>query len=324
VVPLAAGAAIDPVDAPSAEQVASGWQVQARRAARFEVPNRALREAVAASTRYLLLADGGPDVAAALDLMGLSGDAAALLVADSTRPVRTGHPGAALHALGWHWRLTRDTDGARLMASVTAALVPALRGATGDDAALGRAALPAVAELLDAAGEPVAAEDVRALVDPSATRPAVADLDELLRAASPTWTWPAGTNGHDLGANAALLTVVRRRLVDEVDSGLALSLDVPDAWLGQGWEVHGAPTAHGRLSYAIRWHGERPALLWELEPHAGHPPVRLTTPTLDPAWASTEPEGEALLAAVAVPARPRERRGLTIPVTIQPMPRSRP
>ena len=50
----------------------------------------------------------------------------------------------------------------------------------------------------------------------------------------------------------------------EVDDGLALSPGVPDAWLGQGWEVHDLPTAEGRLSYAIRWHGDRPALLWEL------------------------------------------------------------
>jgi len=90
-------------------------------------------------------------------------------------------------------------------------------------------------------------------------------------------------------------------------AGLALASAVPDAWRGQGWEVHDAPTAHGRLSYAVRWHGERPALLWELEPHPGAGsgngvaapgPVRLTAPGLDPAWSSTEPKGEALLAPV--------------------------
>jgi hypothetical protein len=86
-------------------------------------------------------------------------------------------------------------------------------------------------------------------------------------------------------------------------AGLALSSAVPDTWLGQGWEVHDAPTAHGRLSYAVRWHGERPALLWELTPHAAAngtapAPVRLTVPGLDPSWSSTELSGEALLAPV--------------------------
>ena len=42
------------------------------------------------------------------------------------------------------------------------------------------------------------------------------------------------------------------------------------------------------------------------------------SPAFDPAWATIEPRGEALLAAVAVPERPSQRRGLTIPVTIEP------
>jgi hypothetical protein len=53
-----------------------------------------------------------------------------------------------------------------------------------------------------------------------------------------------------------------------------------------------APTHHGRVSYALRWHGERPALLWECE----RPGVRLTAPGLDPSWSTTDQTGEALLA----------------------------
>jgi hypothetical protein len=193
------------------------------------------------------------------------------------------------------------------------------------DASAGHAALPAVADLLDAAGEARAAADVRALVAlvPMAA-PMGPDLDALLATAGPTWTWPGAGTGHDLGANAALVTAVRRLLVREVDDGLALSPGAPDAWLGQGWEVHDLPTAEGRLSYAIRWHGERPALLWELEPPPGRRPARLTVPNLDPAWSTTEPRGEALLAAVAVPERSPRRRGLSIPVTIEPVRRGTP
>ena len=73
---------------------------------------------------------------------------------------------------------------------------------------------------------------------------------------------------------------------------------VPDSWLGRGIEVHEAPTAHGRLSFAVRWHGNRPALLWELTPHEGVGPVRLTAPGLDPSWSAAEPNGEALLGPV--------------------------
>jgi hypothetical protein len=144
----------------------------------------------------------------------------------------------------------------------------------------------------------------------------------LLDAATPTWTWPEAIHprlaggcmgdGHHGWAAAELLLFVRDLLVREDDAGgLALASLVPDAWLGQGWEVHDAPTALGRLSYAVRWHGDRPALLWELEPHPGVGPVRLTAPGLDPAWSSTEVRGDALLAPVAVPV---ERTGTPAPV----------
>jgi hypothetical protein len=138
----------------------------------------------------------------------------------------------------------------------------------------------------------------------------------MLESASPTWTWPEAIHprlpggcmgdGHHGWAAADFLSFVRMLLVREVEGGLALSSAVPDSWLGQGWEVHDAPTAHGTLSYAVRWHGERPALLWELRPHEGPAGdgagrVRLTAPGLDPAWSTTELKGEALLAA---PVRP--------------------
>lgn len=142
----------------------------------------------------------------------------------------------------------------------------------------------------------------------------------LLGAASPTWTWPGALNriglggctgdGHHGRATADFLNFTRALLVREVGvgtgrgpgtdaPGLALLSLVPDDWLGGDVEVHRAPTWFGTLSYALRWHGARPALLWELVPHADHSgPVRLTVPGLDPGWASTEARGEALLAPV--------------------------
>jgi hypothetical protein len=89
------------------------------------------------------------------------------------------------------------------------------------------------------------------------------------------------------------------------DGGLVLAPIVPDRWLGQGWEVHEAPTPYGRFSYAVRWHGERPALLWQLEERDGadHPTPRLTIPGLDPGWSTNDPRGEALLAVPQAAAR---------------------
>jgi hypothetical protein len=130
-------------------------------------------------------------------------------------------------------------------------------------------------------------------------------LGWLAERSTPTGTWPevvhprtgrgiAGA-GHDPTATAEVLRLVRELLVVETADGLALAAGCPPDWFGQGLEVHDAPTAFGRCSYAVRWHGERPALLWEVE--GGGSSVRLTAPALDPAWSSTERRGEALLAA---------------------------
>ena len=67
---------------------------------------------------------------------------------------------------------------------------------------------------------------------------------------------------------------------------------VPSAWFGQPLEVHHAPLTDGSVSFAVRWHGDRPALLWETT-HTGV----VRCPGLDPAWRSTGLKGEALLAA---------------------------
>jgi hypothetical protein len=93
-------------------------------------------------------------------------------------------------------------------------------------------------------------------------------------------------------AAAELLRVVRRLLVSEEDDGLVLCPLAPDGWQGRGLEAHGLPTPWGTLSFAVRWHGPRPALLWELE---GDGPVRLRAPGLDDGWSTDERRGEALL-----------------------------
>ena len=67
-------------------------------------------------------------------------------------------------------------------------------------------------------------------------------------------------------------------------------------WAGQPIELHGAPTAFGPFSFAVRWHGPRPALLWELAAHPGTAGPAIAAPGLDPTWSSHEHKGEQLLA----------------------------
>jgi hypothetical protein len=85
---------------------------------------------------------------------------------------------------------------------------------------------------------------------------------ELMERAGPTYTWAAGDDGHDAGTGAEFLRAVRRLLVRADGPGLALCSLYPPEWAGQPVEVHDAPTAHGRVSFAVRWHGTSPALLW--------------------------------------------------------------
>ena len=73
-----------------------------------------------------------------------------------------------------------------------------------------------------------------------------------------------------------------------------LSGGLPASWRGINFEVFDLPTGGtGTVSFAIRWHGERPAILWEQSPAAGGP-VELTSPVLAPQWSSAEVSGEAL------------------------------
>ncbi len=113
-------------------------------------------------------------------------------------------------------------------------------------------------------------------------------------------------------ASARLLERVSVALVDDgrgaatagASPAITLFAGFPDAWRGRPVEVHDAPTRFGLLSCAVRWHGERPALLWDLRPWPDAPPgppVTLAAPSLDPGWSAVEPQGEALLAAPAPP-----------------------
>ncbi len=74
-------------------------------------------------------------------------------------------------------------------------------------------------------------------------------------------------------------------------SGALLPQGLPITWLGAAVEVYGAPVgATAAVSYALRWHGERPAVLWE---RTGAE-VSLTAPVVAPEWSTTQAKGEAL------------------------------
>jgi hypothetical protein len=74
---------------------------------------------------------------------------------------------------------------------------------------------------------------------------------------------------------------------------------IPTAWWGVNFEMHGLPVGvvdsrHGLLpaavSFAVRWHGDRPAVLWEISGEA----LTLTSPAAQPEWQTIGAQGEAL------------------------------
>jgi hypothetical protein len=114
----------------------------------------------------------------------------------------------------------------------------------------------------------------------------------LRRREPPRRTWSevfARTDRPD----ADLLVALRAIIAREHDASIALFDDWPREWMGQPVDVRNAPTRLGPVSCSVRWHGDRPALLWE-----GPAGVAFTAPGLDPEWSSTATTGEALLSPV--------------------------
>jgi len=96
---------------------------------------------------------------------------------------------------------------------------------------------------------------------------------------------------------ARFLTWVEARLAMPSGDGAALMPSgMPASWAGANFEVYGLPTGgSSSVSFAVRWHGERPAVLWE---QTGQP-LRLSAPVVAPDWQSADSKGEALWPAPA-------------------------
>jgi hypothetical protein len=94
--------------------------------------------------------------------------------------------------------------------------------------------------------------------------------------------------------DTGVLGEMRAALVRERGAHVDLLGGFRPEWLGEHLAVHDAPLRRGRVSFALRWHGARPALLWDAP--AGSV---LRVPAIDPAWTSTTAVGETLLAAPA-------------------------
>jgi hypothetical protein len=157
-------------------------------------------------------------------------------------------------------------------------------------------ALVALERLAFGAGDERAAGDLAAL----ATRRRTDGL-----AAASTFTGSPTAVELATESRGGYLDRIERTLVSNGD---LLPSGIPTSWLGANFEVHGVPTsARSAISYAVRWHGDRPAVLWE---QTGTP-ICLTAVAVDASWTTRAVQGEALWGAQVAVAPPE---------TIQPEP----
>ncbi len=123
------------------------------------------------------------------------------------------------------------------------------------------------------------------------------DLTETAQRAHPSGRWPFESGQPDSVVEAAQFwRGARRTVVNEVVGAERPTIELlpgfPASWRGGSVEIHDAATAYGPVSFAIRWHGARPALLWD----QGEANNVLVCPALDPDWSSELAKGETLLA----------------------------
>ncbi len=112
---------------------------------------------------------------------------------------------------------------------------------------------------------------------------------------------PCGPRPPEPPADAARFAAwLLSALVVATEGGAQLAAAPSPAWIGHSLEAHRVAVPRGEVSFALRWHGERPALLWRAEPA-----VALSC-GVDSTWRSDAPSGEALLSPA--PGEPHEDR----------------
>jgi hypothetical protein len=241
----------------SASVVARGWLRHADQAARLVLPDNDLAERVTAQRCEVVLA-GVDDPAS---------DAAGFL-------------------LGVHELVRTGVDASGWVPDVVDAAESVARRSRGEHTWDADRALLAAAAVLSRVGEAVGAKDVQAArsrlgsaqprpnVEPAGVR-LVAWVESLLAS-------PASDADPRRGAPSPAACTL-------------LPHGFPPAWLGQNFETYQLPASpQHTVSFAVRWHGTRPALLWEV---AGDGRLTLRGGVAAPDWSSNDRSGETLLPA---------------------------
>lgn len=284
---------------PDLDRVVAGWQAHLAAAPAVETGDETFEAAMRSAVCDLLLdPSAGSIVVAALAGAPVDGRLAQLVARQRLNgAVRDDDPVGAtcalLAGLGAWW------DGGGSPAAAEPFVVAALAGARWLGAprrgraidgreAIVRDALDAIVGLLADLDQADAATDVAALAARIAgTAAGVAEVGE-------PWV------SDEVVASPDRFVAALRGAAVATPDGIRLL----DAWrptmLGRSVDVRNLPTRWGRVAYGVRWHGDRPALLWELEPWPDRTvpdDLRVTAPSVDPSWSADVAAREALLAS---------------------------
>jgi hypothetical protein len=158
-------------------------------------------------------------------------------------------------------------------------------------------ALRRAADVLRAAGQDRAAADVEAM--PLGAAGSAGSLGTGSLGTGSLGTGSLGTGSLGTGSLGTRSSAVRM-LVDSLDSWASgrgrnvelVTAGIPAELLGQSFDVNDARAGEAVVSYAVRWHGERPAVLWE-----SSVPITVRCSVVDPSWQAEGTRGDALLVA---------------------------
>ena len=278
-------------NAGSPEEIAAGWRAVVERAASVDLPDQAAarswRRGIAAS----ILAAGCPQPAAVaraavvLDRVGLPDEADrardALFAEAGRAPLPPPAATAALRALASRRLRTGRVSG-------LAGLAGPLAEAAGDH--LDRPTLEQVAAALETEA-PAAARDARRLLAETRSAPPMPDAAPIIDGLAAAVRDSVAFGRDGLAGVEALLDC----LVAEAAEHLVMLPAPPEAWNQSSIDARSLATRHGVLSFSVRWHGPRPAVLWDLQPRRHEDPAVTLRCGLDESWATEALAGEALL-----------------------------
>ena len=151
-----------------------------------------------------------------------------------------------------------------------------------------------------------------------------ATLPAVAASSSPTGALGIESRAHDPVSSVLYLIAARRAVVDEpggTGGPVAIVPGVPSEWFGAAMEAHAVPVTGGDVAFGVRWHGDRPAVLWDVDTAA---PTSVCAPSLDADWSDERPKAEALLGVTAdlrleeAPRGPEPGQGISIEVDDDP------